>query len=55
MSYEEKVIKELSCEELSVLGSKQRMGSKSKTRRIKDAIKNQMRVKMCPPINLSGF
>lgn len=54
MSYEERIIRELNCEELSVLSAKERMGSKSKTKRIKEAIKEQMRIKMCYP-SLSGF
>jgi hypothetical protein len=55
LSYDEKIIKELSCEELEFLSSKQRMGSKSKTRRLKEAIRRQMRMKMCLPKNITGF
>lgn len=52
MSVEEKIIKDLKCEELYVLDQKQRFGNKSKTKKLKELIKQQLNLKLCPPKNL---
>lgn len=55
MNVEEEIVKDLNCEELYILDQKQRMGSKSRTKKIKELIKKQMSIKLCPPKNLIGF